>query len=77
MKTAEPISHVTDDLGNDVETPSPLDQEFAALCAVADAADEDHRAHCLLLTLNCPICKALAQLDIVRQHQRHVSQNLN
>jgi hypothetical protein len=36
---------------------------------VAEAADEEHRAHCLLLTSNCPLCKALAELDKVRQGQ--------
>ena len=75
MKTTEVLSHVTDDLGNDVVTPSRLDEEYAALCAVADAADQDHRAHCLLLTNNCPICKALADLDVARQHEWHVSHN--
>lgn len=75
MKTDQGRIHITDDLGNDVVTPAEPDQEYAALCAVAEAADEDHRAHCLLLTTNCPICKALAELDLVRQRQFQVSHN--
>jgi hypothetical protein len=70
MKTDEFITHITDDMGNDVLKPLSLDHEYEALCAVADAADQEHRAHCLLLTSNCPICKALATLDEVRQAQR-------
>jgi hypothetical protein len=69
MKTEEHIAHITDDLGNDVVTPAWLDEEYDALCAVAEAADENHRVHCLLLTTNCPICQALAELDLVRQRQ--------
>jgi len=75
MKRHEVISHITDDMGNDVVTPLRLDQEYDALCAVAEAADEDHRAHCLLLTNNCPICKALAELDLVRKSQRKFERN--
>ena len=75
MKTNEVITHITDDLGNDVVTPRELDDEYGALCAVAEAADESHRAHCLLLTTNCPICKALAALDIVHQHLCHIGRN--
>lgn len=75
MKIDQGRKHITDDLGNDVITPSELDQEYAVLCAVAEAADEEHRAHCLLLTANCPICKALAELDVVRQRQFQVSHN--
>jgi len=75
MKTDEAIRHITDDMGNDVVTPSQFNQEFDALCAVAEAADEEHRAHCLLLTINCPICKALAELDLVRQSQSEVCHN--
>jgi len=67
--------HVTDDLGNDVVTPSQSDAEFDALCAVADAADDQHRAHCLQLTVNCPICKALAALDDIRLKQRSLHHN--
>jgi hypothetical protein len=71
MNTDEIITHITDDMGNDLLKPIQLDHEYEALCAVADAAEEAHRAHCLLLTSNCPICKALAELDAIRlaQHQ--------
>jgi hypothetical protein len=75
MKTDEVISHITDDMGNDVVTPLQLDAEYDVLCAVAEAADEDHRAHCLLLTNNCPLCKALAELDFVRRGQRKLDRN--
>ena len=75
MKTDEVISHITDDMGNDVVTPLQLDAEYDVLCAVAEAADEDHRAHCLLLTNNCPLCKALAELDFVRKGQRKLDRN--
>jgi len=68
MKTEHAIRHVTDDLGNDVVTPAVLGDEYTALCAVASAADAEHRTHCLLLTANCPICRALAALDMVRQN---------
>ena len=68
MKTDERLIHITDDMGNDVVNPL-MDKEYEALCAVADAAEEGHRAHCLLLTSNCPLCQALAELDKVRQHQ--------
>lgn len=67
MKIAQGRTHITDDQGNDVVTPTPLDTEYDALCAVAEAADDEHRAHCLLLTANCPICKALAALELIRQ----------
>ncbi|MEI6078499.1 MAG: hypothetical protein WCS94_23165 [Verrucomicrobiota bacterium] len=71
MKTDEFITHITDDMGNDLLKPVQLDHEYEALCAVADAAEETHRVHCLLPTSNCPICKALAELDASRlaQHQ--------
>ena len=75
MKTETAILHITDDMGNDVATPSRLDEEYDALCAVAEAADQDHRANCRLLTMNCPICKALANLDQVRQHQCQAARN--
>jgi len=75
MKIAQGRTHITDDLGNDVVTPTQLDAEYDALCAVAEAADDDHRAHCLLLTPNCPICKALAELDAIRQSQRPAERN--
>jgi hypothetical protein len=75
MKTDEAITHITDDMGNDVVTPFQLDKEYDALCAVAEAADQGHRANCRLLTINCPICKALADLDIVRQEQCQVCRN--
>ena len=75
MKIDKGRAHITDDLGNDVETPSGMDEEYAVLCAVADAADRDHRDHCLLLTANCPICKALAELDVIRQRQFQASRN--
>ncbi len=75
MRTNEVISHITDDMGNDVVTPLQLDEEYDALRAVAEAADEEHRAHCLLLTNNCPLCKALAELDFVRKCQRKLDRN--
>lgn len=75
MKIEQGRTHITDDQGNDVIAPSEMDQEYAALCAVADAADEEHRAHCLLLTANCPICKALSELDVIRQRQFQASHN--
>ena len=75
MKREEVISHITDDMGNDVVTPLHLDEEYDALCAVAEAAEEGHRAHCLLLTKNCPLCKALAELDFVRQGHRAHNRN--
>lgn len=75
MKTAIGRTHVTDDMGNDVVTPSQFDVEYAALNAVAEAAEAEHRAHCLLLTNNCPICHALAELDEVRSEQRQGHQN--
>ncbi len=75
MKTDHGRIHITDDLGNDVVAPSELDEEYAALCAVAEAADQQHRDHCLLLTANCPLCRALAQLDLVRRRQFQVSHN--
>lgn len=74
MKTAERLLHITDDMGNDVVNPL-VEKEYEALCAVADAAEEQHRAHCLLLTSNCPLCKALANLDRVRQHQAQAQHN--
>ena len=75
MKTDQGRTHITDDLGNDVVTPSPVDAEYDALCAVADAADLEHRAHCLLLSESCPLCHALAELDQVRQHQLQFHHN--
>jgi len=75
MNTLHGRTHITDDMGNDVVAPSQLDAEYDALSAVADAADEQHRAHCLLLTVNCPICKALAELDLVRKEQRQLQRN--
>ena len=69
MKTEQMIAHITDDMGNDIVTPVKLDREFEALCAVAEAADEYHRTNCRLLTTNCPLCSALAELDAVR-HRR-------
>ena len=75
MKTDEVITHITDDMGNDVVTPLQLDGEFDALCAVAAAADEAHRAHCLLLTNSCPLCKALAELDMIRLARRKFDRN--
>lgn len=75
MKTALGRTHITDDLGNDVVTPSRWDREYDALCAVAEAADDEHRTHCLLLTSNCPICKALAALDVIRQEESQADQN--
>ncbi|HUC86638.1 MAG TPA: hypothetical protein VL970_15685 [Candidatus Acidoferrales bacterium] len=75
MKTAIGRIHITDDMGNDVVTSSQFDAEFAALSAVAEAAEEEHRAHCLLLTNNCPLCRALAELDEVRNEQRQAHRN--
>ena len=66
MKRNEFIKHVTDDMGNDVVEPLELNPEFAALCAVAKAAEE-HHAHCDLLPAQCRICQALAELAQVRQ----------
>ena len=68
MKRNECITHITDDMGNDVVEPLELGPEFAALCAVAKAAEELH-AHCDLLPAKCGICKALAELEQVRQRQ--------
>ena len=68
-------THITDDMGNDVVTASQMDAEYDALCAVAEAADEEHRTHCLLLTQNCPICRALDELDQVRQSHRQSQRN--
>ena len=70
MKTDEILTHITDDMGNDVLKPLALDHEYECLCAVAEAAEETHRAHCLLPTVNCPLCKALAELDEIRIAQR-------
>ena len=75
MTTAHGRIHITDDLGNDVVTPSRMDEEYDALCALADAADLEHRAHCLLLTSNCPICNALAVLDEVRRKEFQAGHN--
>lgn len=75
MNTAQGRTHITDDLGNDVVTPSRWDREYDALCAVAEAADEAHRTHCLLLTMNCPICKALAALDAIRREELQAAHN--
>ena len=68
-------THITDDMGNDVVTATQLDAEYDALCAVADAADEEHRTHCLQLTQNCAICRALDELDQIRQSQRRSQRN--
>ena len=68
MKRKVEITHITDDLGNDVVEPLELDAEFAALCAVANAAEEHHK-HCDLLPAKCPICRALAELEMIRQGQ--------
>lgn len=67
MNPALGKTHITDDMGNDVIPSSPQDDEYAALCAVAEAAEQQHRAHCLLPTPNCPLCSALAALDSVEQ----------
>lgn len=75
MKSAIGRTHITDDMGNDVVTTSQFDAEFSALCAVADAADEEHRSHCLLLTDNCPLCHALTELDAVRAEQQQPHRN--
>ena len=75
MNAEEIVAHLTDDMGNDVVQPVELDEEYRVLCAVADAADEQHRAHCLLRTVNCPICKALADLDLVRQKHGPLHRN--
>jgi hypothetical protein len=75
MKTVQGRIHITDDMGNDVVTPSQGDEEYAALVAVAEAAEGEHRAHCLQLTSNCPICQALASLDAVRKAQRQARRN--
>lgn len=75
MNTMHGRIHITDDMGNDVVAASQMDAEYDALCAVADAADEEHRTHCLLLTQNCPLCRALAELDQVRQSPHQSRQN--
>jgi hypothetical protein len=75
MNTAHGRIHITDDLGNDVESPSMLDQEYDALCAVATAAEVEHRTHCLLLTADCPICKALDALDAIRRAEFKAEHN--
>lgn len=75
MKVDAGRIHITDDLGNDVVPPSEEDNEYQALCAVADAAEEQHRSHCLLLTVNCPICKALAELDAIRRQKARSHRN--
>ena len=62
------ITHITDDMGNDVVEPLELDAEFTALCAVAKAAEEHHK-RCNLLPAKCPICRALAELELIRQRQ--------
>jgi hypothetical protein len=67
--------HITDDMGNDVVPASWQNREYDALCALASAADDHHRSHCLLLTTNCPICKALAQLDLIRSELARVKHN--
>jgi len=69
MNTTHGRTHITDDMGNDIVTASQMDAEYDALCAVAEAADAEHRTHCLLLTQNCPLCLALDQLDQVRQSE--------
>ena len=75
MKSVIGRTHITDDMGNDVVTRSPEDEEFAALCAVADAAEAEHRSHCLMLTSNCALCQALAELDEARQQQHQLHHN--
>lgn len=75
MNTAHGRIHITDDLGNDVVAPSRLDEEYDALCAVADAAEQEHRAHCLQLTANCPLCQALARLDAVQREEMKAEHN--
>ena len=74
MKRNECITHITDDMGNDVVEPLELDPEYAALCAVAKAAEE-HHAHCDLLPAKCGICKTLAELERVRQCQPRYSRH--
>lgn len=75
MKVDAGRIHVTDDLGNDVVPTSQDDREFQALCAVAEAAESEHRAHCLLLTANCPLCKALDALDIIQRQKYQAEHN--
>ncbi len=75
MKTDLGRTHITDDMGNDVVTSSQVGEEYDALCAVAEAAETEHRAHCLLLTSDCPLCQALTELDDVRQHQHQLHHN--
>jgi hypothetical protein len=67
--------HITDDMGNDVVPTSKFNLEYEALCAVAEAAEEQHRSHCLLLTADCPICRALAHLDAVELELNGVKSN--
>jgi hypothetical protein len=75
MNTTHGRIHITDDLGNDVVAPSLMDEEYDALCAVAAAAEQEHRAHCLLLTSNCPICRALDTLDEARRKEFQAEHN--
>jgi len=75
MNTDHGRIHITDDLGNDVVAPTLMDREYDALCAVAEAAEETHRAHCLLHTADCPICKALDALDAVRRAEFKAEHN--
>ena len=75
MNTTHGRTHITDDMGNDIVTASQMDAEYDALCAVAEAADAEHRTHCLLLTQNCPLCLALDELDHIRQSQQQSQRN--
>lgn len=75
MNTAFGETHITADTGNHAAASSPSDNEYAALCAVAEAADNEHRTHCLLLTTTCPLCHALAALDEIRQAQQQSRSN--
>lgn len=75
MKVDAGRIHVTDDLGNDVVPPSQDDREFQALCAVAEAAESEHREHCRLPTANCPLCQALDALDKILRQKYQVGHN--
>ena len=70
MNTANAHAGITT---NPYPTPStPLAaKKHAALCADVESAYQSHREHCLLLTVNCPICQALADLDALLHREYH------
>ena len=74
MKTAIVPTGITTNLYPTPSTPL-AEQKHAALCADVESAYQKHRDHCLLLTVNCPICKALADLDAMLHRQYHTYRN--